>query len=311
MATRLARSDELDAIAQLIVAENAHPERHCIQSETGPDVTTTAGEMRRRLDADELVVVIARDEPDPRHAHGPDPTTGPELDSGGILGAFACEVYPPSGRGWLRGPFVRPGVDPEPIFHELLCRLLRGLPDPVRRVDAFLNVANERAAAFYRAMGFQPVRHVHVYWAKAEDVDLGAARDGVEPPPELWASAAALHDEIFPDTYVSGEGVLAQRDEDHRLFVRTDERGVVGSVYVEADHDASEAFVSFLGVRADARGRGVGEDLLRSALRWGLVTKGFPAVALSVHDELANARSLYERVGFRLRYTGLHLRRDL
>jgi RimJ/RimL family protein N-acetyltransferase len=47
---------------------------------------------------------------------------------------------------------------------------------------------------------------------------------------------------------------------------------------------------------------------LRLALRWLFDAQGQAAVNLTVNDELANARALYEKVGFRLKYTGVHSR---
>jgi RimJ/RimL family protein N-acetyltransferase len=43
---------------------------------------------------------------------------------------------------------------------------------------------------------------------------------------------------------------------------------------------------------------------------WCFSTRGLGRVALTVHEELANAQSLYESVGFHHLYTGVNHRRE-
>jgi GNAT superfamily N-acetyltransferase len=71
-----------------------------------------------------------------------------------------------------------------------------------------------------------------------------------------------------------------------------------------------ELLADFIGVRADARGQGIGQQLLQTALQWFFETKQTPQAGLVVNDDLTNARSLCEKVGFELNYTGIHTRKE-
>jgi hypothetical protein len=51
--------------------------------------------------------------------------------------------------------------------------------------------------------------------------------------------------------------------------------------------------------------------LLLSAIDWLVDQAGVSGICLNVGEELAHARSLYERVGFRLRYAGIGLKKVL
>lgn len=86
---------------------------------------------------------------------------------------------------------------------------------------------------------------------------------------------------------------------------------MLGYVHVFTQAGDDEGFVQFLGVRAEARQQGIGRRLLQAALHWLFEVKQMPQVTLTVADNLVNARSLYESVGFRLWYTGEHCRKDI
>ena len=47
---------------------------------------------------------------------------------------------------------------------------------------------------------------------------------------------------------------------------------------------------------------------MTTALDWFFDEREMPQVGLTVSDENINARGLYERVGFRLKYTGVNHR---
>jgi len=83
----------------------------------------------------------------------------------------------------------------------------------------------------------------------------------------------------------------------------------MGYLYTVIDEDTGDGSVEFIGVREDARGKGIGRQLLQTALHWLFEDKLVPKVMLVVNDDLSNARSLYESVDFKLKYTGVHNRK--
>jgi ribosomal protein S18 acetylase RimI-like enzyme len=183
-------------------------------------------------------------------------------------------------------------------------------------LDSFLDVANERGNAFYLGRGFQRMREVHVYLAerqpKSEDPPALPREnlEGLALQPAHAAQVAELQEALFPGAYLTGE-MLSRPAEGRKVFVLAEGERVLGYVCARADtvaDEAPEGTVEFLGVQPAARRRGLGERLLRLALRWLFDAQGQAAVNLTVNDELANARALYEKVGFRLKYTGVHTR---
>jgi ribosomal protein S18 acetylase RimI-like enzyme len=85
---------------------------------------------------------------------------------------------------------------------------------------------------------------------------------------------------------------------------------VLGYLYAALEDSSGDGTIEFVGVRADTRGQGIGRQLLQTALQWLFEIKHVPQATLVVNDNLTNARALYESVGFRLKYTGVHTRQE-
>lgn len=289
---RQAHKEDFEAISTLIASQNKYPETHCIHSDTGGDAQTILGEMNRLAGDDELRLVMS------------------SVD-GRLSGVLGCEFDLELGRGWLRGPFI---VDSTADWSEtaatLYDELLAVLPSSIHQLDTFLDIANTRGNDFYLSRGFKRIRLVHVYECPPPEND-NQGSDQCEPLslPDT-EKFVVLHDSIFPGTYATGQRILDKMDGRHQVFVCRQEEEIIGYCCANIDDDTGEGAFDFLGVREDFRGRGIGRKLMQSALHWFFEVKKLPKVILVVHDDLANARSLYESVGFRLKYTGVHNRKS-
>jgi ribosomal protein S18 acetylase RimI-like enzyme len=282
-----ATSEHFPGIARLIAAQNGTPEFQCIHS--GEGYASILQTMRKWDDVAEIAFAIA-------------------IQDGRLVGVLGSEFDRDLGRGWLWGPFAL-RQNWEELAADLLEKLLAMLPPSIRRLDFFLNIANQRAYRFYLGHGFQESERSRVYIAPRPAAPLALPMPGSPLQPEQANSFCALHDTIFPQTYYTGQDILDQLDDDHQVFVCSDGIDVLGYVYAILDESA-EGYVEFLGVREDLRGLGLGKRLLLTALNWLFEVKHVPAVGLTVSDDQANARSLYEKVGFRVKYTGLSARKD-
>jgi GNAT superfamily N-acetyltransferase len=80
---------------------------------------------------------------------------------------------------------------------------------------------------------------------------------------------------------------------------------------MSVDESLSMGEIQFLGVREEHRRQGVGRRLLLAAIDWLLDQAGVSWICLNVGEELVHARSLYESVGFGLRFTGVGLQKTL
>jgi len=294
LALRLAEERDLAALAALIAGQNRNPETQCIHSETGESEQAVYEEIASLHGNGELCFVLAH-------------------DADRLVGALGSELDEEMGRGWLRGPFVLAnGQAWENTAAALLDALLACLSPSIRRLDSFLNAANERGNAFYQARGFSRVTLVHVYSVPAPAA-AGPPVPGVlalQAGAPLAPSFAALHDATFPETWITGQGLLARLGSDYHAFVHARDGQVVGYLVASLEVGSGEGIVDFIGVSPDARRQGIGRGLLQSAQRWFFQEKGVARVNLVVSDDKVDARTLYESVGFARRYTGVHTRKD-
>jgi hypothetical protein len=298
---RAAHRDDFPAIARLIARQNEQPESQCIHS--GEGYESILQTMVKWDEAGEFSFALA-------------------LRGGDLVGAAGCEYDESLGRGWLWGPFALTG-NWEELANTLLDELLTFLPPAIRRLDFFLNDANRRAYDLYLSRGFGDPKVSHVYVALRPP----QLRPRPEPPcpglePPLAESFANLHDAIFPNTYYTGQQIIAQLDGDHQVFVYLPDGvsasgddsapgdEIWGYIFAIVD-ETSEGYIEYLGVQSDRRRQGLGKRLMLTALDWLFRVKNVSEVGLTVSDDQANARSLYEQVGFRIRYTGLSARKDL
>jgi GNAT superfamily N-acetyltransferase len=281
---RPARRDDFPHIAALIGDRNKTPEAQCLIS--GEGCESIHRQMVAYADVSEICFAVA---------------IGDEDDH--LVGAFGSEFDEELGRGWLWGPFVL-AEHLEPLASALFEALLEILPPTIRQLDSFLHVANRQGHRFYLEHGFRKDCLAHVYVAHRPEAPIPLP----EPCPTLEhryaGSLVALHDATFPNTYETGPGMIAKIDADHQVFVWTRGEDVLGYVYATVAEGATEGYVDFLGVRADARRRGLGRRLLLTALKWLFEVRHVPQVGLTVYDDQTPARSLYEAAGFCLKHSG-------
>jgi ribosomal protein S18 acetylase RimI-like enzyme len=284
---RRAGHEDFPAAARLIAEQNTRPESQCIHSGEGAESILQT--MVKWDDVSEIYLALA-------------------VRNGRPVGLIGAEFDEELERGWLWGPFaLLDGWDE--LASALLDRLLSMLPAAIRRLDFFVHEANQRAYSFYLAHGFHTPQTSHVYVAHRPCGPVVAAETCQPLAPAQAAALAALHDSLFPRTYYTGQDILEQLDDDHQVFVCAQGEDLLGYVYAIVDERA-EGYVEFVGVRADARGQGLGRRLLLTALGWLFESKQVPEVGLTVADDQTNARSLYEKVGFRIKVTGLSARKE-
>jgi ribosomal protein S18 acetylase RimI-like enzyme len=289
---RQAKAEDFETISKLIADQNKNPETHCIQSDTGNDYQSIQNEITR-LDLDSGICFMAAFQGDQ------------------LIGALGCELDEELGRGWVRGPFV---IANNGNWENASASLFQGLqntiPSTIHWLDSFLNIANERGNNFYLAQGFKKLRLVHVYVVTTPEISSGLSGACESLHPGQAQSFITLHESIFPQTYATGQRILDKIGGHHQVFVYTQGSEISGYLYAAIEEDSGDGSVEFLGVREDARGNGIGRQLLQTALHWFFEVKEVSQVTLVVNDNLTNARSLYESVGFKLKYTGMHTRKE-
>ncbi|MBN1427445.1 MAG: GNAT family N-acetyltransferase [Anaerolineae bacterium] len=287
-----ANAEDFETISKLIADQNKNPDTHCIQSDTGNSYQSIHNEMVR-LDSDAGICFVMA------------------FQNGEMIGTMGCELDQDLGRGWTRGPFITSTTDEwENVASALLQGLQNILPSTIHQLDSFLNIANERGNTFYCGHGFQQLRLVHVYVATTFENLLENLHACQSIDPSQAQNFVALHESIFTQTYATGQRILDKLGDDHQVFVYTQGDEILGYVYAAIEEDTGDGSVEFIGVREEVRGKGIGRQLLHTALQWLFEGKKVHQAILVVNDNLTNARSLYESVGFRLKYTGINTRKE-
>ena len=284
---RQADREDLPEMAGLIARQNQTPESQCIHSGEGRESILQT--MLKWQAVSEICFAIA-------------------VEEGRLVGLHGAEFDEELARGWLWGPFVLV-EDWTGVAGDLLVKLLEMLPPAVRRLDFFLHERNQRGLRFYLDHGFHSIQTSHVYVALRPPVPIAPSE-----PCQLLAGDQAeafrtLHDSVFPKTYYTGQDILDQLDGDHQVFVCSSGKDLEGYVYANVD-EGGEGYVEFIGVRAELHGRGLGQRLLLTAMDWLFSVKSVAQVGLTVSDDQVNARSLYEKAGFVIKYTGLSARKE-
>ena len=122
----------------------------------------------------------------------------------------------------------------------------------------------------------------------------------------LVVERAYVVDGLAHDSYLAVLRDSASRARDAVLLVALDGRGRVvgtatfvahGTAYAELSRGPHEAEVRMLGVAPEARGRGVGEALLRACLDLAR-RAGASDMVLSTQSTMAAAHRMYARLGF-------------
>lgn len=290
---RAAGVQDFLGIAALIVEQSRRAQRRCIHSDPRGGVDEALAELEDLYATGELSFVVASQQ-------------------GQIVGCAGAEYDLELRRAWLRGPFVDREEEPAwmAAAGELAQALERELPAEIGILDSFLDQEHAWGQRLMEAKGYRRVRRVHVYLAEFQpqqqyDVPAGC----VEMDAGHAARVAELHQRLFPNTYLTAQTITATDGEAaHKVYVYEEGGRVLGYVY--GSENLGEGVVDFIGVDENARHRGIGRALLRAILHWIFCEQGLDRASLTVHEELVNARALYEQAGFRLLYTGVHQRKE-
>lgn len=232
------------------------------------------------------------------------------LDNRGIAAVLGCELNTAGTHCWLRGPFLRSSADIA-VLAAVYEQLASSLPSTLTDMMAFPNVENTTARAFYTQREFSDTHTIHIYTAPRPAILPPAVHGIHEYSSDLFEQLQTLHDLAFTTAVERATDIAAALDEDHRVFVYTEQGVLAGYIHVSISNTPAEGFVEFLAVHPDYRGRGIGEQLLQHAMHWFFAERAMPQAGLCVRDTVANARRLYERAGFSLFASGIGMRRTL
>ena len=304
---RPARDADLDQVLTLLERLQSMPEHHIgYHGETRAELTEELTEM-----------------------HWPAATLLAVDDADRVHGVLTAETDVKLGRVWWHGPFVDVPAD-HPAADRIwdrtadaLYEQARELPDlrDIADSELFGDVAHRRLAQFALRHGYGDGTYTSVVALDGVDLvrmigSVPDSVDGVEiqefptPPTDSVAAAALirLHDECFPNTYLSAAQLLSDEG-DRTLVVATAGGRVVG--YAVGRVQQLEYYLDFVAVATDFRGRGIAGPLItllvqRLADRLG----ERPKVIATVFGTNTSSQRMLGKLGFRpfLEMVGYRLR---
>lgn len=275
---------DVEAVIDLIVAEQVRPERHI----------PYLGEERAGIVAE----LAELDTPWTSFLHIV------RVD-GDLVGAAFADVDEELGKAWIHGPWIA-GEDDDRWrrwARPLVEAVIAALPAELTDLELSGDTRNRRLAELGEDMGLEPSE---VNWVYTLATARMADWDDADPVAGVRAARAddahaiePLHGAEFPDTYLPVERMLAEVVAGDRvaLVAPGHDGAIVGYATGQVQPDGA-GYVDFVAVDPAGRGRGAGRALVVALVRAlaPAVTTG--AVHLTVQDRRAPARALYARLGF-------------
>jgi ribosomal protein S18 acetylase RimI-like enzyme len=216
---------------------------------------------------------------------------------GQMVGVMGVDSDPETGLSWLYGPFVSEGD--WPTTADALWAATRQLaPATVLQYQIFVNAKNHACLAFAERHGF--ILHSQEAILRLErSAVVSSLTDAVREATDAEHLAfGALHDRLFPKQWYSSTRILADLDDQHKLFIIGTAEHIDGYAYVRVHPAINEGWVEFLGVAEHTRGQGHGRQLLGASLQWMFTFALVQQVFLTCRADNAPALHLYQRMGF-------------
>jgi ribosomal protein S18 acetylase RimI-like enzyme len=284
--------DAWPGLAGLIFALNRRPGGgvHCLHASQGDDVASHEAELAA-LDPNEAAFWTV-------------------MDGDRRIGVVGCAVAPALGRAWMRGPLLAEPHALPPLLDRLVAAVEAALPG-IHTFDAFPSADSAALNDWYAAAGYE-LQAVHRVLRAPIGATAGLPPTVRRARGDDVPAVAKLHVDLFETPYLLEEDLRQAVDAtDRALFVADDDGGrPVAYLHVKDEAGEQEAYVDYLGVEPDHRGRGIARALLDAAAHWG-AGQGRAHVALTVREDRQTAMNLYFRAGFAEISAGRHWRKVL
>lgn len=212
----------------------------------------------------------------------------------GVLG-FDADLENETAEIW--GPFIV--SNKWDIAKNMWEQLIELVPNEINSLLMFPNVKNTRACELANRLSFEKYSDETILVFEREQSHELQNVSIQELNPEYISSMKQLHNEAFPNAYYNGQQIIERLNKYRKVFIITNEKGLSGYIYVEAEPDFGGASIEFFAVHESERGKGIGSELLRGALKWLFTFKEIESIRLCVSSNNKNAINLYQKVGFK------------
>ena len=170
------------------------------------------------------------------------------------------------------------------------------------RYNFYFNAANENCHQLMVALAAERQDNEYILLLdKADHKPQQIEHHIIRYKSEYEAELMALHDNTFPDVYLTGKDIIAAIDKTREVFCVLDEDGVFSGYGVlnYADH-TKRLTAEVFAVNKEKRGNGYGWALLNAVVESAFSKHNGNAIDLVVDKLNTNARALYDSCGFKL-----------
>ncbi|MBO0994461.1 GNAT family N-acetyltransferase [Bacillus sp. SD088] len=190
--------------------------------------------------------------------------------------------------------------------------LIVKIPETIKTVSLFPEKNNKVVIEFAKALSFEFGSNETIL-ACTKQCFEGVNNDNVITlSSEQYSSLVKLHNQLFPNTYLTGNEMVEGLSDTSTVFGVVDEhRNLLGYLYAEAEPEFAEGSIEFFGVALASRNKGVGSSLLAKGLEWMFSFPSIEAVTLCVQSDNTKAMRLYSRLGFNIEHELKFFEKDL
>jgi GNAT superfamily N-acetyltransferase len=287
------RPEDFEAVADLAVFASSSPATACGQPDVGSRNEFEADYGHRNLENEAWVAVN---------------------DAGRVLGFAAGNVR--NQTLTVDGPIVAADMSHQGIGTALFGKLEQDARNlGVLALEGGVRASNAVGQVFLRKHGYKPSRQIYCYECHQPHESNGNLPEnytiGELKPRYLLPFLMVMH-ECFPGYRLPSNPQRLFEPDKMKIFLALDQHdrvaGAVTAFFYPEDH---MGYIYHLGISEPHRRRGLSRSLLLAACDW-LWTAHTPRfVGLSTSDDMGVRHALYERVGFKLQYALLYLKKPL
>ncbi|GGJ28765.1 GNAT family N-acetyltransferase [Paenibacillus hunanensis] len=203
------------------------------------------------------------------------------------------------------GPYSKDiNEDWEKQYKELWKLIVIKYKNMIEQYCFFCNVKNIRAQAFIKSIGAQETgKHVVLELKKVNLSSITRQTDPNISPIKFedYSEFKELHDELFANSYYTGEEIirLINSDDQYKLFTYTDND--VFSGYLLCRVDEFELYIEYIGVKDAFRRQGIGSKLVEY-IQFKLFEYTYiNSILVCINSNNYNSKRIFERSGFCLK----------
>lgn len=170
------------------------------------------------------------------------------------------------------------------------------------RFNFYFHVMNQNCHRLMESLSAQRQDNEYILLLNKKDYKPQQINSRVERYSSNYeAELIRLHDNTFPDVYVTGKDIIASIGKTREAFCAFDERGAfAGYGVLKYDDDSGHLTAELFAVKKEKRGKGYGWALLNTVVDSAFNRHYGNIVDLVVDKLNANARELYYACGFKL-----------